>query len=271
MNTLGSTWWRSPGWPNPYWVTSNKSYLGIGASGHTHKVSEMLRPSATPIMATGTRNLSPSLGSYPFRYLPYSYRSSLGASPETAQSIANAMANASGTIITPATPGGTMAQAAVPQSTPKWFDSNGNTITSAACGQAYGFTIPGFEGRQVYLVQTKNGQAQFSGLFSIPMASYSSICNQDEGNYVATAYDPATGQQIGSGAFTVSPSGANPAAASQPVITGVPLSPGTTAQPVQAAPGVMTDITSFLSGVTMNEWLAIGGVALALIYLRSRS
>ena len=100
---------------------------------------------------------------------------------------------------------------------PVLTDPSGQPISSAVCGSPYGFTVPGYEGAQVYIIQTKNGQPQYSGLFSVPMAPYTGVCGQDEGTYQLTAYDPTSGQSLGQVQFQVLPAGSHPGVTRPPV------------------------------------------------------
>lgn len=286
MNQDGGTWWRSPGWPIPAWIHGNAPYLANHAG---LKVSEMLCPNVPPMemRAPGPRQ---GLGF-------------IVTSPGTSQQINGGgyTSAGGGPVIMPqaysaplpltgSTPAGTPVTA--PLAPPKmptggggiapvqpiWFDTNNNIITSAVCGSIYSMTLPGYEGKTVYVIQTKNGAQQFAGSMAIPMSNYASKCNQDEGYYQLSAYEPTSGNLIGQGSFTVLPAGTASTAASSTGTTGatvpaatpgmVPTAPapaaavGMTATVPAPAPTTTTSVLSNLSGV---DWILIGAVVVALL------
>lgn len=92
---------------------------------------------------------------------------------------------------------------------------NGQPVSSIPCGTPFTFDVPGY-GPTIWLTETKNGVKTFDGLFTIPMAPYTSMCNQDEGAYEAAAFtvnnnQPA--QLIGTTSVTITP-------ATQPLVAG---------------------------------------------------
>ena len=75
------------------------------------------------------------------------------------------------------------------------------------CGSAYTFQVDGYTGSQVWLVQTKNGNQNYSGILNVPQ-TYTTVCNSQEGTYVNTVYTVASGQKgtlLGSVTVTVNP------------------------------------------------------------------
>lgn len=132
------------------------------------------------------------------------------------------------------------------------MDVNGNPITSAVCGSVYNMTIPGWEGRSPYILQTKNGASQFSGTMPIPMKNYSSVCQQDEGSYQLQAFDPTSGALIGQTNFTVLPATSASTAASSTAATGATIAPAT------GAPG-------FFSTLTTTQWVVLAAVGIVLL------
>lgn len=125
---------------------------------------------------------------------------------------------------------------------PVYTDANGNTITSVVCGGVIGFTVPGWEGKQIWLTEYKNGTKSYDGLFGVPMAPYTTICGQDEGTYQDIAYDPVSGVVLGQTTFQILPA------------TGVPAGGGT--------PG-----GSLLGKFSTTE-LLIGAAAVYFLFLR---
>src|SRR5215467_10036964 len=157
----GGTWWRSPGWPIPVWIHSNAPYLSHAG----HKLTEMLAPNIPPMEM---RSPGPRKG----------------------------LAAAAPLV----TPNGQPSAGTVPAATPTpgtsqpvFTDTNNNPITSAVCGSIYNMTVPGWEGRSPFIVQTKNGATSFSGQLPVPMKNYASQCAQDEGSYQLQAFDPTSG------------------------------------------------------------------------------
>lgn len=210
----GGTWWRSPGWPIPVWVHANAPYL----SNTYCKMAEMLGPSTPPV------SMVPAVSQASFA------TRQLGA----------AMTSNGGT----ATPAPQL-PAQGPQATPTLLDVNGNVITSAVCGSQYSLAIPSWGNKQVYIMQTKNGSPQFSGLMTMPMSAYNSICNQDEGTYVLQAFDPVNGALIGGTTYTILPAGSTATAA--------------------VAASTTSGFSTFFSSLSTTDWLLIGGGLLLLI------
>lgn len=225
----GGTWWRSEGWPIPVWIHSNAPYLSHAG----HKVSEMMAPNVPPfeMRAPGPRKglgalepMQPINGSTPAGPTPVTQ--SAGAVPA-------------------ATP--------TPQSSqPVFTDTSGKPITSAVCGSIYNMTIPGWEGRSPYILQTKNGAPQFSGTMLMPMGNYASHCNQDEGSYQLQAFDPTSGALIGQTNFTVLPATSASTAPSSTATTGATTSPA-------------TGLPGFFSTLTTAQWLLIAAVGIVLL------
>lgn len=139
--------------------------------------------------------------------------------------------NARAAVLGPS-PGGIRGLRAI--SGPQFQDVNGNVISSIACGSSYVFDVPGYS--TVHLVLTKNGLPDFDGGFDVPMAPYQANCMTDPGVYVATAYDPSSGANLGTTTFTV---------------TGA------------------TGVTSFLSGFTTTE-LAVGAGLVLFLLMRKK-
>ena len=97
--------------------------------------------------------------------------------------------------LTPRPPRGTMGQG--PTSGPSYFDVNGKPITSIACGGSFTFDVPGSGLSQVWLTIYKNGTKTFDGLFSIPMQTYVTTCDNDIGQYQLQVFDPSSGISLG--------------------------------------------------------------------------
>jgi hypothetical protein len=158
---------------------------------------------------------------------------------------------------------------------PVWFDTNNNQITSAVCGSIYSMTVPGFEGKTLFAVQTKNGAPQFSGNMQIPMSNYASQCNQDEGSYQLSVYDPTSHSLIGQGSFTVLPAGSVSTVPSSTGTTGAttPVAPITPAPstPTPSVPAAITTTpapaptTSIFSNLTGVDWILIAAVVFAIL------
>lgn len=106
--------------------------------------------------------------------------------------------NARAAVLGPS-PGGIRGLRAI--SGPQFQDTNGNVISTIACGQSYIFDVPGYS--SVHLVLTKNGLPDFDGGFNVPMAPYLANCMTDPGTYVATAYDQSSGANLGTTTFVV--------------------------------------------------------------------
>ena len=141
---------------------------------------------------------------------------------------------------------------------PVFTDPSGNPIASAVCGAPYGFTVPPYEQAnggpgQVYIIQTKNGAPQFSGMFAVPMAPYTSLCNQDVGSYQLEAFDPFTGNHIGDVAFQVVPQGTIPPT----VPASVPAGGSGQTLPVQAAGSLNLNTTTLLA-LAAGAFLLLG-------------
>jgi hypothetical protein len=167
---------------------------------------------------------------------------------------------------------------------PIFYDVNGNIITHAVCGSVYSMSVPGFEGQQLHIVQTKDGRPQFSGTMDIPMANYASKCLQDEGSYNLQAFT-LSGQLLGSTNFVVlpaqpsqpatgplSPAGLPPL----PAATGTNApAPGTTSAtsplPASVAPSVTAPpaaaasiLTPGLSNLSTNDWLILAAFGIVM-------
>lgn len=78
---------------------------------------------------------------------------------------------------------------------PRFFDINGNTITTIACGQPYMFEVPGYTA--IWLQLVKDGKLTFDAPYEVPMPPYTSNCELDPGSYEAIVLDPSTKQEIG--------------------------------------------------------------------------
>lgn len=147
----------------------------------------------------------------------------------------------------PAPPRGTLGAAAV---NPVFQDVSGNIITSIPCGGTYTFTVPGYEGKNVWLTMWHDGVKGFDGLFPIPMYPYTSNCVSEPGAYQAVVYDPDTDIVIGQTTFSVVPSSGVP-----PVIP--------------APPNVTSGGPSFLSSLTTTQ-KALLAAAAALLFLKKK-
>lgn len=248
----GGTWWRSPGWPTPAWIMGNAPYLSHAG----YKVSEMLRPNIPPMemRSPGPRGLglmvnpvdSGSTGPLPFQNWGGAVYTSAGGGPVISPSGGGGL---------PAPPAATPAPSQQTQtSNPVFYDQNQNVITSAICGAVYSMTVPGYEGKTLFVQQTKNGAPQFSGNLQIPMTNYASKCQQDEGSYQISVHDPASGALIGATTFTVLPAAVSSAAGTA-VTTAPGSSTGTTGAttPTTAAPAA----ASFLSNLSGVDWILI--------------
>src|SRR5215475_2218345 len=275
----GATWWRHPGWPNPAWVYDNVDHL----CATPYKLGEMMAPSTPPMELRSPSVASPSVnwnngglagmgfiattpsgqvmnGTAP---MPSFFGGSIAPNPLT-----GSVPSAAGTA--PPVMG-------IPSATnPVFYDNSGMVITSAICGSIYNMTVPGYEGQQLVITQTKNGTPSFSGPMQIPMLNYPSKCNQDEGTYDVQAFTLA-GALLGGTTFTVLPAVSLPSA----IPAAGPLTPSPTAAPAPgttsatsplpagsstvppAAPAIGT--TGVLSGLSTTDWLVIAVLAVVVV------
>lgn len=89
---------------------------------------------------------------------------------------------------------------------PRFYETNGQTITTIACGIPYLFEVPGYT--RAWLRIVKDGTlTTFEGEHDLPMPPYTADCITDPGNYVADAYDLITGAHLGGATLTVTPGG----------------------------------------------------------------
>lgn len=95
---------------------------------------------------------------------------------------------------------------------PQFLDASGNPITSIESGQPYGFNVPGYS--SVWLILNKDGQQVYNAILALPMALH--VAQDSEiGIWQAEAFDPSTGQPIGSVAqFQITAAGASTATTS---------------------------------------------------------
>lgn len=225
-------------WRNPGWPNPAWIYTNAPALSHPgYRLSEMMAPNVPPMRLQAPGRAAGSIPSLGY----------LGQNPTT-----------------------TMAD-------PVFKDVNGAVITQAVCGSVYSLTIPGWEGKTVYAVQTKNGAPQFSGPFPIPMSNYASNCAHDPGTYQFTAFDPNNKAVIGSTVFTVLPAAATtPASSTGTTPASTTASSSTSSSPTTAgqtnsippAPGDIViggfDVTTFFSSLTA-PWLIAGGIVLLFL------
>jgi hypothetical protein len=130
---------------------------------------------------------------------------------------------------------------------PVYYDNSGNVITSAVCGTIYNFTVPGYEGQTLHIVQTKNGASSFTGPMQMPVLNYASKCNQDEGAYTVQAFTQS-GQLLGSTNFNVLASPASPTGGAGPLSpAGLPGLPAATGQPAPG-PGTTSSTSALPAG-----------------------
>ena len=164
-------------------------------------------------------------------------------------------------------------------SAPVFFsDIADRPVTSVICGEIYNLHVPGWDGGSVYLIQTKDGRPQFSGLFPVPMLNYQSNCLNDPGTYVAQVFDPASGNQnlIGTATLTVHP---KPGTTTTPTTTTTTTTPthvtstsSATSATTPATGGIVTQtplpttMTDFFSQLGTTGWLIVGGVVLVLLF-----
>lgn len=94
------------------------------------------------------------------------------------------------------------------QGKPVFYNMSKQVITSIQCGNSVIFDCPGYS--TIWLVRTKNGVQDFSGLYTVPAPPYIMNCSTDPGTYTLTAYAVAAnglqGALLGSTTFTVTPS-----------------------------------------------------------------
>jgi len=163
---------------------------------------------------------------------------------------------------------------------PVFFDVSGNLITHAVCGSIYSFTVPGYEGQVVHIVQTKNGAPSVSAPLKMPVPNYASKCNQDEGTYVVQAFT-LVGDLLGGTTFNVLPAPAAPGGPMTPgaglpplpAATGTPApAPGTTSAtspiPASSATAPLTATTTapgFFSTLSTTDWLVIAVLAVVVL------
>ena len=86
----------------------------------------------------------------------------------------------------------------------RFFDLQGNTITSIQCGQAYMFEVPGYT--DVWLTVTKDGNVTYDSGFSVPMPAYTADCTTDPGHYEVIAKTPDGNTEIARAVLDVLPS-----------------------------------------------------------------
>lgn len=143
----------------------------------------------------------------------------------------------------PAPPRGTMGAAATP---PVFFDANGNVITGIDCGQPYTFDVPGSGLSQIWLTEYKNGQKTYDNVFSLPMPSYVSSCENDIGTYQVIAYDLDSGLVLGQTTFTIYPAG--------------------TTVPASGSTSITSSLSNFWNNLsTIEKVLLVGGGAFLLM------
>lgn len=68
-----------------------------------------------------------------------------------------------------------------------FVNAAGQQITSARCGEAIGFDVPGYD--VVWLIQVQNGAQQFNGRLTVPMAPYPLSCPGDVGQYETHVFE----------------------------------------------------------------------------------
>lgn len=100
-------------------------------------------------------------------------------------------------------------------SQPIYYQTKGplkSIIKSVTCGDKYEFDVTGYSGKNVWVQQYKDNKKVFDGFIAVPMSTYTSECNKDEGKYYTVIYndDPNSSltknlQYIGFTEFTISP------------------------------------------------------------------
>ena len=63
--------------------------------------------------------------------------------------------------------------------TPAYYKGS-SAVSSVTCGDAYTFNVSNHSGTSIWLEQTKNGTRVFVGPFYVPMASYTSVCKEND-------------------------------------------------------------------------------------------
>ena len=136
---------------------------------------------------------------------------------------------------------------------PYFTDASGNAITQIQAGGAYNFTVAGWEGKQVYLIMSKDGQQVYNALFSVPMGLYTST-SDNIGSWIADVYDPVSGAPLGQATLAILPAGG---AGGTPGPGGTTTPPGPTGTP-SGVPGVF-------SGMSTGTLLALAAGAFILL------
>lgn len=86
----------------------------------------------------------------------------------------------------------------------RFFDLQGNTITSIECGQAYMFEVPGYT--DVWLTVKKDGNITYDSGFAVPMPAYTADCTRDPGHYELIAKTPDGTTEIARASLDILPS-----------------------------------------------------------------
>jgi hypothetical protein len=90
---------------------------------------------------------------------------------------------------------------------PQYYDSTGVPVSQVICGSPITFDVPGY--KSVWLDQTHNAGAGYSGVFPLPMPPYTPNCSTEVGIYANQVYTVGPqgqrGTPIGSNTFTVMP------------------------------------------------------------------
>ena len=109
------------------------------------------------------------------------------------------------------------------------------------------------EGKQVYLIMSKDGQQVYNALFSVPMGLYTST-SDNIGSWIADVYDPVSGAPLGQATLAILPAGG---AGGTPGPGGTTTPPGPTGTP-SGVPGVF-------SGMSTGTLLALAAGAFILL------
>src|SRR3989344_2543472 len=92
------------------------------------------------------------------------------------------------------------------------YYKNKQPVDFVFCGESYTFDIPGYKEKMVWLEQNRSSIPSvsavriFDGPFSVPMLSYKSVCNKDEGTYYTSIYaieNNTKGQWLGTTVFSI--------------------------------------------------------------------